>query len=113
MQLARQGKNVETQAETQNTLGSMVGFVGSMREDLNNNDLTTFGDCFTLIGIKNARRYDYDAADRRVVRACENRSRGREGVRRRRRWISAALCRAAVPFADKSSARSATLRFQI
>ena len=41
--LARQGKNVETQAETQNTLGSMVGFARSMREDLNNNDLTTFG----------------------------------------------------------------------
>lgn len=41
--LARQGKNMETQAETQNTLGSMVGFARSMREDLNNNDLATFG----------------------------------------------------------------------
>lgn len=42
--LARQGKNVETQAETQNTLGSMVGLARSMQGDLNNNDLTTFGE---------------------------------------------------------------------
>lgn len=42
--LARQGKNVETHAGIQNTLGSMVGFAQSMRGDLNNNDLTTFGE---------------------------------------------------------------------
>lgn len=41
--LARQGKNMETQAETQNKLGTMVGLARRMREDLDNNDLATFG----------------------------------------------------------------------
>lgn len=42
--LARQGKNMETHAGTQNTLISMVGLAKSMREDLSKNDLTTFGE---------------------------------------------------------------------
>lgn len=41
--LARQGMNIETHAETRNTLGSMVGLARRMREDLNNNNLATFG----------------------------------------------------------------------
>lgn len=41
--LARQGENMETQAETQNTLGSMVGLAQRMQENLHNNDLATFG----------------------------------------------------------------------
>lgn len=42
--LARQGKNIETQADTQNTLGSMVGLARRIRGDLNNNVIARFGE---------------------------------------------------------------------
>lgn len=42
--LTRQGKNMETQADTQNTLGSMVGLARRIRDDLNNDDLSAFGE---------------------------------------------------------------------
>lgn len=41
--LAKQGLNMEAQAETQNTLGSMVALARSIQENLRNNDLAAFG----------------------------------------------------------------------
>lgn len=41
--LVKQGMNMETQAETQNTLGSMVGLAQRMQENLHNNDCAAFG----------------------------------------------------------------------
>lgn len=41
--LVRQGENIVSQAEVKHALGSMVGLARSMREDLHNNDLATFG----------------------------------------------------------------------